>query len=293
MLVHLSDLANPSRPFPLALKWAERVVTEFMEQGDQEEAAGLPVSAMCDRKLMCMPKAQLGFVGFFMKVGAAALCSAVHSRCWAVAVRCTAAAGLLQCGAQLLLGCCSAVCAPVFHCQCPAPAACHTAVITGPHYVAARSPRPHCTSHTQRCCPLCSVALPLAQPTLEGFAVAAPAFVEMAKPSLEDTTAKWAFLQEAGVMQPQASYPPFPPQLSALPTQVVLGFMADTQQQHQQMLQPAGGAQAAVGKQLQEAQPAADAQAAAGKQPQEPQRAGAEVAAQAGKQEQPHCCSCQ
>jgi hypothetical protein len=32
MLVHLADLANPSRPFPLALKWAERVITEFMQQ---------------------------------------------------------------------------------------------------------------------------------------------------------------------------------------------------------------------------------------------------------------------
>lgn len=32
MLVHLADLANPSRPFPFALKWAENVVTEFMEQ---------------------------------------------------------------------------------------------------------------------------------------------------------------------------------------------------------------------------------------------------------------------
>lgn len=32
MLVHLADLANPSRPWILALTWAERVVTEFMQQ---------------------------------------------------------------------------------------------------------------------------------------------------------------------------------------------------------------------------------------------------------------------
>jgi hypothetical protein len=32
MLVHLSDLANPSRPWHLALKWAEQVVTEFLGQ---------------------------------------------------------------------------------------------------------------------------------------------------------------------------------------------------------------------------------------------------------------------
>lgn len=39
MLVHLADLANPSRPFPLALKWAERVITEFMNQVCAREGA--------------------------------------------------------------------------------------------------------------------------------------------------------------------------------------------------------------------------------------------------------------
>lgn len=32
MLVHLADLANPSRPWHLALTWAEWVVTEFLQQ---------------------------------------------------------------------------------------------------------------------------------------------------------------------------------------------------------------------------------------------------------------------
>jgi hypothetical protein len=32
MLVHLADLANPSRPWHLALTWAEWVVTEFLGQ---------------------------------------------------------------------------------------------------------------------------------------------------------------------------------------------------------------------------------------------------------------------
>jgi hypothetical protein len=36
MLVHLADLANPSRPWPLALKWAEWVVTEFLSQVNRE-----------------------------------------------------------------------------------------------------------------------------------------------------------------------------------------------------------------------------------------------------------------
>lgn len=32
MLVHLADIANPSRPFPLARGWAERVIEEFCDQ---------------------------------------------------------------------------------------------------------------------------------------------------------------------------------------------------------------------------------------------------------------------
>jgi hypothetical protein len=32
MVVHLADIANPSRPFGLARAWAERVIQEFCEQ---------------------------------------------------------------------------------------------------------------------------------------------------------------------------------------------------------------------------------------------------------------------
>jgi hypothetical protein len=36
-------------------------------QGDQEEAAGLEVSAMCDKNKICMPNAQLFFIEKFMQ----------------------------------------------------------------------------------------------------------------------------------------------------------------------------------------------------------------------------------
>ncbi len=39
MVVHLADLCNPSRPFPLARRWAELVVSEFLQQ------VGRPVRA--------------------------------------------------------------------------------------------------------------------------------------------------------------------------------------------------------------------------------------------------------
>jgi hypothetical protein len=77
LLVHLADLANPSRPFPLALKWAENVVAEFLAQGDAEAASGVAVSAMCDRERVSMPRAQLNFVSVFMRPTLDALSPAV------------------------------------------------------------------------------------------------------------------------------------------------------------------------------------------------------------------------
>lgn len=67
MVVHLADLANPSRPFPIAKRWAELVVQEFMDQGDKESALGLPVSPMCNKEKKNMPKAQLGFISIFLR----------------------------------------------------------------------------------------------------------------------------------------------------------------------------------------------------------------------------------
>jgi hypothetical protein len=67
MIVHLADIANPSRPFPLARGWAERVIQEFLDQGDREASIGMPVTPFCNRANMCMPRAQLGFINIFLK----------------------------------------------------------------------------------------------------------------------------------------------------------------------------------------------------------------------------------
>ncbi len=37
-------------------------------QGDREASIGLPVSPMCNRATMNMPRAQLGFINIFLKV---------------------------------------------------------------------------------------------------------------------------------------------------------------------------------------------------------------------------------
>eukprot|EP00798_Chlamydomonas_sp_ICE-L_P032708 gene32708-3592_t len=67
MVVHLADIANPSRPFHLARGWAERVIVEFCEQGDKEAELGLAVSPFCNRKNMNMPRAQINFIEIFLK----------------------------------------------------------------------------------------------------------------------------------------------------------------------------------------------------------------------------------
>ncbi len=63
-LLHAADLSNPCRPFPLARKWAGRVLGEFFAQGDRERAQGLPVSPLCSRDSTLVPASQIGFINF-------------------------------------------------------------------------------------------------------------------------------------------------------------------------------------------------------------------------------------
>jgi hypothetical protein len=63
-LLHAADLSNPCRPFPLARKWAGRVLGEFFAQGDRERAQGLPVSPLCSRDGTLVAASQIGFIDF-------------------------------------------------------------------------------------------------------------------------------------------------------------------------------------------------------------------------------------
>lgn len=67
MCVHCADIANPAKPLPLALQWTKRVVTEFFNQGDSERKRGMPVSALCDREKVEVPKSQLAFLNYVVK----------------------------------------------------------------------------------------------------------------------------------------------------------------------------------------------------------------------------------
>lgn len=67
MLMHSSDVGNPSRPWNVCYEWATRVMNEFFAQGDKEREMGLPISNLCDRFNVSIPKSQIGFTELFIE----------------------------------------------------------------------------------------------------------------------------------------------------------------------------------------------------------------------------------
>lgn len=62
IMLHASDISNPTRPFNTYSKWADAAISEFFSQGDRERDLGLPVSMLCDRNTVTLPKSQIGFI---------------------------------------------------------------------------------------------------------------------------------------------------------------------------------------------------------------------------------------
>lgn len=67
MLMHTCDVSNPSRPWDICKIWADKVMTEFFIQGDKERELGLPISHLCDRYTVNIPKSQIGFMDLFIE----------------------------------------------------------------------------------------------------------------------------------------------------------------------------------------------------------------------------------
>ena len=63
-MVHLCDIGNPAKPIGPSREWAERIMTEFFQQGDSERAMGLPCSPMMDRRRSNLEQGQIGFIKF-------------------------------------------------------------------------------------------------------------------------------------------------------------------------------------------------------------------------------------
>ncbi|XP_037904813.1 uncharacterized protein LOC119647762 isoform X3 [Hermetia illucens] len=56
-----ADISNPCRPWDISKKWSQKVCEEFFRQGDYERQLNLPVTSLCDRYSMSVPKIQVGF----------------------------------------------------------------------------------------------------------------------------------------------------------------------------------------------------------------------------------------
>ena len=64
LLIHSSDISNPTKPDHIYDKMVELVMKEFFLQGDVEKKEGLPVSPLCDRNTTSIPGSQIGFMSF-------------------------------------------------------------------------------------------------------------------------------------------------------------------------------------------------------------------------------------
>ena len=66
-LLHLADISNPTKPYPLFLEWANFILEESFLQGDKETALSMPVSNLCDRITTDKKQSQIGFIKFVVQ----------------------------------------------------------------------------------------------------------------------------------------------------------------------------------------------------------------------------------
>mmetsp|Transcript_5930 Transcript_5930/g.8980 ORF Transcript_5930/g.8980 Transcript_5930/m.8980 type:complete len:345 (+) Transcript_5930:760-1794(+) len=67
LALHAADISNPAKSFELAKRWTQRVMTEFMNQGDKERERKFTISPMCDRFQPAVPDSQCGFIKYVVR----------------------------------------------------------------------------------------------------------------------------------------------------------------------------------------------------------------------------------
>jgi len=64
LIMHSADISNPVKPFAVYNKWADRVLSEFFQQGDMEKERKMPCSPMMDRNTTSRAMSQINFIEF-------------------------------------------------------------------------------------------------------------------------------------------------------------------------------------------------------------------------------------
>ena len=67
MVMKVCDVSHPLRPLKVHLRWSRMLLDEFFLQGDDEKAAGLVVSPLCDRSTVSVASSQTGFIDFVVR----------------------------------------------------------------------------------------------------------------------------------------------------------------------------------------------------------------------------------
>jgi len=67
IILKCSDVGHPAKTWKLHARWSDLIMEEFFQQGDQEKEMNLPVSMLCDRGNVELPKSQQGFIQFVVR----------------------------------------------------------------------------------------------------------------------------------------------------------------------------------------------------------------------------------
>lgn len=66
VILHGSDISNPSKSWDVCKKWSDMVIEEFFAQGDLEKSENLPVSMNCDRDTTFQDELSMNFSDFIV-----------------------------------------------------------------------------------------------------------------------------------------------------------------------------------------------------------------------------------
>ena len=62
-----ADIGHGAKELRLHKQWSTFITKEFFSQGDKERALGLPISPLCNKEAVNVPKSQIGFIEVFVK----------------------------------------------------------------------------------------------------------------------------------------------------------------------------------------------------------------------------------